>query len=94
MFTPIVEYGGRKIIIYGEYDFYVLNVNGATVYAVHSIPESDIDLHYSTSLRDTVLFILRHYADEKDIVQNYNVSVNELIHCIQEGECKVDLMGE
>lgn len=88
---PIVLYGSRKITVYGEYDFYVLNVNGTEVYATHSIPESDTDLYYSTSLKDIVIYILKHYADENDIVKKYNVHVNDLIKCIQNDECKVSV---
>ncbi len=88
---PIVVTETMKVTIYGEYDFYVLYVNGAEVYATHSIPSSDTDLYYSTELKDIVLYILRHYADEKDILNKYNIHVNDLIKCIQNNECKVSI---
>ncbi len=88
---PVVKYGNKEIMVYGEYDFYILNVNGVTIYATHSIPSSDTDLYYSLSLRDAVLFILRHYADEKDILNKYNIHVNDLIKCVQNNECDVGL---
>lgn len=93
-YTPVVNYGGKEMIIYGEYDFYVLNINGLTIYAVHSIPASDTDLYYSTSLKDVVKHILRHYAEEEEIRKHYNVSVDELMRCIEQGQCSVSITGD
>ncbi|WP_291999857.1 hypothetical protein [Caldivirga sp.] len=85
--VPIVDTPIGRVRLDCNCLFYVMRVRGVEVYAVLEYGNEDI-MHYTTNLRNAVVFMLRRLIDEEALASKYGLKAETLIKCIKKGECK------